>query len=113
MKVMKNCTRKFTEKDLAYLSDMFSWNFEAVKLINHFMNEAKEDEVQEILEAAFDLHYENLNKCISILEGNHLEEEEYKSCKCKHHCELDENNYEDESNEEYDSDDYEEDEEDE
>ncbi len=74
---MKNNTRKFTEKDLAYITDMFSWNLQAVKLANHFLQEAEKEEVQELLEEIFDMHYENLNKCISILEGNHQEEEEY------------------------------------
>ena len=32
-----NCTRKFTEKDLLYLEDMFSWNMQALKLVNCFI----------------------------------------------------------------------------
>ena len=74
---MKQQTPKFTEKDLAYLTDMFSWNCQALKLVNHFMNETENEEIQELLEEILNMHYENLNKCVSILAGNHQEEEEY------------------------------------
>lgn len=85
----KNGCRKFTEKDLLYLEDMFSWNMQALKLVNHFMNEVENEEVSEVLEGVFDMHYENLNKCISILEGNHQEEYEEEECEKGHHEKCD------------------------
>ena len=99
---MKNdrYTSKLTEKDLLYLEDMFSWNMQALKLVNHFMNETENEEVNEILEEAFDMHYENLNKCIGILEGKYQEdyEEECEDDNCQ--CECDECNCDDEEEEE-------------
>lgn len=64
---MENCKDKFTEKDLLYITDMFSWNLQALKLVNHFIEEVSSNDVREILEEAFDMHYENLVKCINIL----------------------------------------------
>ena len=34
-------------KDLAYLSDMFEWNYTALKQINHFINEVQDSEIKE------------------------------------------------------------------
>ena len=88
-----NCTRKFTEKDLLYLEDMFSWNMQALKLVNCFIEKTENDEVMEILEEIFDMHYENLNMCINILEGKYQEdyEEEYENDLChSKECECDE-----------------------
>lgn len=72
---MKNTCKKFTEKDLAYISDMFSWNMTALKLVNNFIDDVKNEEVKSILEEVFNMHYENLNKCLSILEND--EDDEY------------------------------------
>ena len=89
---------KFTEKDLAYISDMFDWNLDALKLVNHFMNEAEQEETKEILEEIFDLHYENLHKCISILNGELEEDSDYD-------FEEYDDTYEDEEDEEEDEED--------
>lgn len=67
---------QFTEKDLAYISDMFSWNQEALKLANHFMNEANDEEVVEMLESTVEMHYDNLNILLSLLTGETKETEE-------------------------------------
>lgn len=99
---MKNdsCTSKFTEKDLLYLEDMFSWNMQGIKLVNHFMNETENEEVNEILEEVFDMHYENLNRCIRILEGKYQEDYE-DECEYDHcQCECDECNCDDEEEDE-------------
>ncbi len=60
---------QFTEKDVAYITDMFSWNLQALKLANHFMEEAEDKEVVELFEEIINMHYDNLNKCIAILGG--------------------------------------------
>lgn len=103
---MKNnyCTKKFTEKDLLYLEDMFSWNMQALKLVNSFLEKAENEEVMEILEEIFDMHYENLNVCINILEGKYQGdyEEEYESEHCHSKgCECDECNCEEEEEDDY------------
>ena len=91
-----NCMKKFTEKDLLYLEDMFSWNMQALKLVNSFIGKTENEEVMEILEEIFDMHYENLNTCINVLEGNYHDdyEEEYEGEHCHfNECECGECNY--------------------
>lgn len=60
-------------KDLNYISDIFNWNYNALKQVNHFIDEVESDEVKNILEEVFNMHYENCTKCISILENEHEE----------------------------------------
>ena len=43
-------------KDLAYISDMFEWNYNAYKEINHFIGEVKSEEIKELLESASSMH---------------------------------------------------------
>lgn len=65
--------KKFTEKDLAYISDMFSWNENALRLSNLFLenmrNNNDDSEAIELMEEIVGMHYENLHKCLSILNG--------------------------------------------
>jgi len=60
-------------KDLNYISDIFNWNYNALKQVNHFIDEVESDEIKNILEEVFNMHYENCTKCISILENEHEE----------------------------------------
>jgi len=60
-------------KDLNYISDIFNWNYNALKQVNHFIDEIEIDEIKNILEEVFNMHYENCTKCISILENEHEE----------------------------------------
>lgn len=86
------CIKKFTEKDLLYLEDMFNWNVNALKLVNHFLNESNDDEVIEMLEEVFDMHYENLKECLNILEGNYKEKDcTCDECTCEDECKGDDN----------------------
>lgn len=61
-------------KDLAYISDMFEWNYNAYKEINHFIGEIKSEEIKELLESASSMHYNHLQYLMAILSG---EKEEY------------------------------------
>ena len=83
---------KFTQKDLAYITDMFGWNENALKIANDFLEKEKNSnnsnsEVVSILEAVVGMHYENLQRCICILNG-----QDYTSC----YEEMDEEEYQDE-----------------
>ena len=86
---------KFTEKDLSYISDMFDWNLQTLKLAKHFMDEAKQDEIKEILEEIVGMHYANLDRCVSILNG---EFEEYDD-DLEEGCSFDDEEEEDEEDE--------------
>ena len=77
-------------KDLAYLSDMFEWNYIAFKQINHFINEVKDEEVKELLERFRNMHEDHLNFIISILKKEEFDEDEdddkecdYEDCDCE------------------------------
>ena len=61
--------KSFTQKDLNYICDMFSWNENALKIANDYYERLEgenEQDVLEILEEIIGLHYENLHKCISV-----------------------------------------------
>lgn len=60
-------------KDLNYISDIFNWNYVALKEVNNFIDNIESDEIKNILEEVFDIHYENCTKCISILKNEHEE----------------------------------------
>ena len=95
---MKNCTRKFTEKDLAYITDMFDWNNQAFQLVKHFQKEVEQEEVQELLEEVGNMHYENMNHCLHIVEGKVMDDE-YDEEYDEDEEEDEEEDYEEEDNE--------------
>lgn len=75
-------------KDFAYLSDMFEWNYNAFKQVNHFMKEANDSEIKELLERVKNMHEDHLYYIISILRKDELEEcdcDEYQceDCECE------------------------------
>ena len=65
-----------TGKDLDYLSDMFNWNYEALKKMNVAVNQTTTDErIRTILEKGYNLFKNNLNITLSILnEGGNSNE---------------------------------------
>ncbi len=54
-------------KDLAYISDMFDWNFIASKKARHFANEITDPEIKELIERVSTMHAEHCRKLINIL----------------------------------------------
>lgn len=70
-------------KDLAYLSDMFEWNYTALKQINHFINEVQDSEIKELLERFRNMHEDHLHFIISILKKEEIEECECDECDCE------------------------------
>lgn len=59
-----------TGKDLDYLSDMFNWNYIALKNTNDMKNNANDPEIKDMLENGFNLFKDNMNKIMDILGGN-------------------------------------------
>ena len=76
-------------KDLAYISDMFEWNSNAFKQINHFINEVKDEEIKELLERFRNMHEEHLNFIVSILKKEEYDECDCEECNCEE-CEFEE-----------------------
>lgn len=68
---LKTVPVMISTKDLAYLSDMFEWNFTAGKIANHYSNEVVSEEIKNFILKVADLHKRNCEKCIQMLGGNY------------------------------------------
>lgn len=58
-----------TGKDLDYLSDMFNWNYGAIKTTNSSISSVQNEEIKSILEEAFNMFDSNINEVLEILKG--------------------------------------------
>lgn len=63
-----------TSKDLDYLSDMFSWNYNALKFTNDAYDHTDEEDIEKILESAYKLFKSNMEEVLSMLEGGNNEQ---------------------------------------
>ena len=73
-KIYNEVPNIITSKDLDYLSDMFNWNYSALKVTNEAINNVEDEEIIESLEKCFNLFKNNLNVILSILnEGGNNE----------------------------------------
>lgn len=69
---MENQTYKevpniITGKDLDYLSDMFEWNYGALKKMNVAVEQVQDEQLKTVLEKGYHLFKNNLNVVLSIL----------------------------------------------
>lgn len=62
-----------TGKDLDYLSDMFNWNYEALKNTNNSIEFVQNNEIKSLLEEAFNMFDSNINEVFKILKGGQNE----------------------------------------
>lgn len=58
-----------TGKDLDYLSDMFEWNYEALKKTDYACDMVDDEEIVSVLDRACSLFDDNLNSTLNILES--------------------------------------------
>ena len=58
-------------KDLAYLTDIFEWNFNASKLANSMLNNIGIESIKEIASDVASLHATHCRKIIEILGGHY------------------------------------------
>ena len=56
-----------TGKDLDYLSDMFNWNYEALKKMHVATTQVQDEQIKTVLEKGYNLFKNNLNVTLSIL----------------------------------------------
>ena len=54
-------------KDLDYLSDMFEWNYTAMKKTNDMVNKTQDEDIKKILEKGCNLFDQNMKEVINIL----------------------------------------------
>ncbi len=68
---MKSVPIMISTKDLAYISDMFEWNFTAAKVAKHFSTEVQNEEFKNFILSVFEMHKRHCQKCIEMLGGNY------------------------------------------
>ena len=56
-----------TGKDLDYLSDMFNWNYGALKSNLNSLNEVTDNEIKEIIEKSTNVFKDTIMSILSIL----------------------------------------------
>ena len=66
-KIYNEVLNIITGKDLDYLSDMFNWNYEALKKTNVAVNQVNDEQIKKVLEKGYNLFKNNLNITLSIL----------------------------------------------
>lgn len=66
-KIYNEVPNMITTKDLDYLSDMFQWNYGALKKTSASLHNTEEEEIKEILQKGFNLFQDNLTEIITIL----------------------------------------------
>ena len=66
-KIYNEAPMIITGKDLDYLSDMFNWNYSALKKMNVAVNQVKNEEIKEKLTKGYNLFKNNLNLILSLL----------------------------------------------
>ena len=54
-------------KDLDYLSDMFNWNYGALKSNLNALNEVKDNEIKEVLEKSTNVFKDTIMNVLTIL----------------------------------------------
>ncbi len=64
---MNQVPNMISTKDLAYLKDMFKWNFNASKLAYHFSNETNNPIIKDMLMKVCHMHSRNCHKIKDIL----------------------------------------------
>lgn len=75
-KIYNEVPNIITGKDLDYLSDMFNWNYEALKKMNVAVNQVTDERIRTTLEKGYNLFKNNLNVTLSILnEGGNNEQQ--------------------------------------
>lgn len=66
-KIYKEVPNIISGKDLDYLSDMFQWNYEALKKMYVATSQAQDEQIKMVLEKGYNLFKNNLNVTLSIL----------------------------------------------
>lgn len=71
---MNKVPNMISTKDLAYLKDMYEWNFNASKLAYSFSSQVKSENVKEMIMKVCRMHSENCRKIKTILTEGYNEQ---------------------------------------
>jgi len=58
-----------TGKDLDYMSDIFEWNYNALKMAKYFNQNIQNEQINDLFDAITSLHTNNCKQIIAILGG--------------------------------------------
>lgn len=65
---MEKVPEMISTKDLAYLSDIFTWHFIASKKCHHYQNQVQDEEIKNTIERIGDMHAHYCHEIITILQ---------------------------------------------
>ncbi len=64
---MNTVPTMISTKDLAYLTDIFNWNFIAVKKANHYLQEIQDEDVKKVVQKFKNAHQKMCERIVNIL----------------------------------------------
>lgn len=68
---MNEPPKMMSTKDLAYISDMFEWNFTASKVAHNFEEKIQDPEIQNLINQISEMHASICKKLVFILGGHY------------------------------------------
>lgn len=67
---MQEIENMITSKDNSYIKDIFNWNYILFKKYNDYLNNIENQQIIKITNELINLHFNNCNLLISLLEGD-------------------------------------------
>ena len=71
---MKDIPEMISTKDSAYIKDMFNWNYVAYKKFDSYLESIQDEEIAKLVENLADMHFNNCNTILNLLESGGLNE---------------------------------------
>ena len=66
---MKNIPEMISTKDIAYIKDMFNWNYILFKKYDNYLENIEDEEIYKLTNDLSNLHFNNSNELLNLLEG--------------------------------------------
>ena len=67
---MQEIENMITSKDNSYIKDIFNWNYILFKKYNDYLNNIENQQILKITNELINLHFNNCNLLINLLEGD-------------------------------------------
>lgn len=67
---MQEIENMITSKDNSYIKDIFNWNYILFKKYNDYLNNIENQQIIKITNELINLHFNNCNLLINLLEGD-------------------------------------------
>ena len=66
---MKNIPEMISTKDIAYIKDMFNWNYILFKKYDNYLENIEDEEIYKLTNDLSNLHFNKCNELLNLLEG--------------------------------------------